>query len=525
MPNRKKEPEVDLIKFNQSLIPDVYFTDENKSHSKRFDRLITSFRTKYGHPPYFFVRSPGRVNIIGEHIDYCGFSVLPTAIEFDLMIACSFDLQADSSSEDQYDIPTIKPFSQLVEVSLSNTNPQFQSHQFSFTFDSNQTHHHIPRCPQGGWVNYVKASLESVLNSIENVYQVAIPSKINLLFDGNLPIGSGLSSSATMTIGSVLSFIRLLNPKSKVIKKHLVIKLAIESERLCGISVGGMDQTASVFGEINKLLYIQFTPDQKVIPISFPTDPPSTFVIANSLIKSTKLDAAKHQYNLRVIETRIGSKLILKHLLPKTSSTTQMTLKEIMDQIGWETDVLNHELLGDENGLEIDQVLENLEISKDQFVSEIEDGIEAIPFEGKYMVFNRIRHVLTEAKRVEEFKDLISDQSLETENPLEKLGKLMNISHQSCSKDYECSCPELDELIEIGLKHKSLGSRLTGAGWGGSTIHLVKDEDLDQFLDGLKQDYYLKHFANLSEDEISSALFKSKPSSGSCILDSSFFLM
>ncbi|EGG00622.1 uncharacterized protein MELLADRAFT_45387 [Melampsora larici-populina 98AG31] len=525
MPNRKKVPEVDLIKFHQSLIPDVYLTDEQKLHSKRLDRLIHSFRTRYRHPPYFFTRSPGRVNIIGEHIDYCGFSVLPTAIEFDLMVACSFDHQPDSSSEDQYDIPTIKPFSQFVEVSLSNTNPQFQPHQFSFTFDSNQTHHHIPRCPTGGWVNYVKASLESVLNSIENVYQVSVPSKINLLFDGNLPIGSGLSSSATMTIGSVLSFRRLLSPKSKVIKKHLVIKLAIESERSCGISVGGMDQTASVFGEINKLLYIQFTPDQKVIPISFPTNPPSTFVIANSLIKSTKLDAAKHQYNLRVIETRIGSKLIIKHFLPKTSSQNQINLKGIMDQIGWETDVMKHEVLGDENGLEIGQVLEMLEIGMDQFVSEVEDGIEAIPLKGRYMVFNRIRHVLTEAKRVEEFKDLILNQTSETEHILEKLGNLMNLSHQSCSKDYDCSCPELDELIEIGLKYKSLGSRLTGAGWGGSTIHLIKDEDLDGFLNVLKQDYYLKRFPNLNQDELSSALFTSKPSSGSCILDSSFFLM
>ncbi|KAH9824726.1 GHMP kinase [Melampsora americana] len=508
MPNRKKEPEVDLIKFNQSLIPDVYLTDEQKSHSKRLDRLIHSFRTTYQHPPYFFVRSPGRVNIIGEHIDYCGFSVLPTAIEFDLMIACSFDLQTDSTSEDQYDIPTQKPFSQSVEVSLSNSNPQFQSHQFSFTFDSNQTHHHIPRCPQGGWVNYVKASLESVLNSIENVYQ-------------------GLSSSATMTIGSVLSFIRLLNPKSKLIKKHLVIKLAIESERLCGISVGGMDQTASVFGEINKLLHIQFTPDPKVIPISFPTEPPSTFVIANSLIKSTKLDAAKHQYNLRVIETRIGSKLILKHFLPKSSKKHQINLKEIMDQIGLETetDVLTHEILGDENGLGIDQVLEKLEISMDQFVEEVEDGIEAIPFKGKYMVFNRIRHVLTEAKRVEDFKDLILNQSTEPNDLLEQLGNLMNLSHQSCAQDYQCSSPELDELIKLGSQYKSLGSRLTGAGWGGSTIHLVKDEDLNEFLIGLKTDYYLKHFPNLNQIELDLALFNSKPSSGSCILDSSFFLM
>ncbi|EGF99586.1 uncharacterized protein MELLADRAFT_94250 [Melampsora larici-populina 98AG31] len=357
-----------------------------------------------------------------------------------------------------------------------------------------------------GWVKYVQASLESVLNSIENVYQVSVPSKINLLFDGNLPIGSGLSSSATMTIGSVLSFRRLLSRKSKVIKTHLVIKLAIESERLCRISVGGMDQTASVFGEINKLLYI-------------------TFVIANSLIKSTKLDAAKHQYNLRVIETRIGSKLIIKHFLPKTSSQNHVNLKGIMDQIGRETDVMKHEVLGDENGLEIGHVLEMLEIGMDQFVTEVEDGIEAIPLKGRYMVFNRIRHVLTEAKRVEEFKNLILNQTSETEDILEKLGNLMNLSHQSCSKDYDCSCPELDELIEIGLKYKSLGSRLTGAGWGGSTIHLIKDEDLDEFLNGLKQDYYLKRFPNILQDELSSALFKSKPSSGSCILDSSFFLM
>lgn len=106
-----------------------------------------------------------------------------------------------------------------------------------------------------------------------------------------------------------------------------------------------------------------------------------------------------------------------------------------------------------------------------------------------YKLHQRAAHVYSEAKRVHAFKDTVSSE-LSDEDMLKKLGDLMNDSHHSCSVLYECSCPELEELVKICRDNGALGARLTGAGWGGCAVALVKESLVPQFILNLKEQFY-----------------------------------
>ena len=113
--------------------------------------------------------------------------------------------------------------------------------------------------------------------------------------------------------------------------------------------------------------------------------------------------------------------------------------------------------------------IEDSELEK-IFLSKISEPIE------EFKLFQRAKHVYEEAFRVQEFRKIC-----ENTKDVERLGQLMIESHESCRDLYECSHPKLDELVHLALEAGAIGSRLTGAGWGGCTVSLVYDDDVVQF--------------------------------------------
>ncbi|KAF3950951.1 hypothetical protein CMV_023350 [Castanea mollissima] len=130
------------------------------------------------------------------------------------------------------------------------------------------------------------------------------------------------------------------------------------------------------------------------------------------------------------------------------------------------------------------------------------------------LYLKRAAHVYSEAKRVHAFKDTVSSD-LSEEDKLKKLGDLMNESHHSCSVLYECSCPELEELVHTCREHGALGARLTGAGWGGCAVALVKESIVPQFILNLKERFYQSRIDKgaINKNDIGLYVFASKPSS------------
>ncbi|XP_040426608.1 N-acetylgalactosamine kinase isoform X4 [Cygnus olor] len=129
-----------------------------------------------------------------------------------------------------------------------------------------------------------------------------------------------------------------------------------------------------------------------------------------------------------------------------------------------------------------------------------------------FKLHQRAKHVYSEAARVLEFKKICNEAPA---NAIQLLGELMNQSYISCREMYECSCPELDRLVDICLQFGAVGSRLTGAGWGGCTVSMVPTDKLNTFLKNVKKAYYQNDVQRLALEN--NSLFATKPGRGALV--------
>ncbi|KXN86753.1 Galactokinase [Leucoagaricus sp. SymC.cos] len=536
------------------------------SHAERWDDLTRQFTERFGHPPTYIARAPGRVNLIGEHIDYALFGVLPAAIERDILIACAPRKTAPNSTE-LHDQPG--------SVVAENLNPKYTRQIFApttaqTTATGGEGWHLDINTKELRWESYVKAGYYGVLSRyFPNKNTDIIP--VDMLVTGSVPPGSGVSSSAAMVVASTLAFLAVNNklehqPGSTYIplSKGNLVTMAMENEKRVGVNSGGMDQAASVMSNPSSALYITFYPTLSASPAPLP--PRARFIISNSLVVSDKAVTAKHRYNLRVVETLVGARVLAKVLNVKLNDATdekekgagkksheKVTYREVLGRLvgepqgcgsggdmGGEALIVglksvlkklgcllpkgvNEEDIkvgGMQLGVTLEEMIEMSGLSPkvfhDVYLSWVE--VEATHFQ----LYKRAKHVFSEALRVLQFRKICLDSdSSNTVNPntsssleLEKLGKLMNQSQESCSTLFECSCPELDLLTKLCREAGAIGSRLTGAGWGGCAVSLVAEDQVDSFIQKIKEAY--PPYKDLEGDNLSEVIFATRPSSGAC---------
>lgn len=257
----------------------------------------------------------------------------------------------------------------------------------------------------------------------------------DMLFHDTTPHGGGLSSSAAIEVSAAIAMASLGGAKN--IDNIELAKISqLAEHNYIGVNCGIMDQFASAMGKKNHLIFLNCkTLDYKLVPIKLDG---YKLVISNT---NKKRSLAASKYNERRSQCEAGLEI----------------LKEAMPQ---------KECLGDIS-------LQELENSKHL----IEDPI----------VLNRVTHVIEEDDRV-----LKAIDALNSGNLIE-FGKLMTASHISLRDLYEVSCPELDTLVDSALKTEGvLGSRMTGAGFGGCTVSLVKEDCVDTFIEKVGADYLEK---------------------------------
>ena len=330
----------------------------------------------------------GRVNLLGEHLDYNGGAVLP--------------LQIDKCVK--------------IYLSDNNTNERIviKSKQYDEKIIIN---HNLAK--QENWSDFVVGACKI----ISDKFGIKI-SSINLVIDSDLPIGIGLSSSAAITVATLRALITKYN--IEISNEELVsLALRVESDF---VNVGGgmMDQFTSIYGSTSEILYLDTaTNDFELITLNenykfLIIDSGESRILANSEFNSRK-----------ILCENVANKLSLNYLCELSDLDEKLTKKLTMEEIK----IVKH------------VVYENIRVHK-----------------GK--------------------KSLLS-------NNYDLFGKLMTESHMSLKNNYEVSTAKLDTLVNLCNSFGALGSKLTGAGFGGAIVSLIKND----LVDDLKK-YIIKNYPN-----------------------------
>ncbi|XP_021808637.1 galactokinase [Prunus avium] len=488
------------IPIHDSLDPVYGDSSQLEEAQLRFHTLKSKFQQVFGHAPQLFARSPGRVNLIGEHIDYEGYSVLPMAIRQDTIVAIRRHDEGEAEKvlrianvNDKYQICTY-PADPNQEIDLKN-------HKWG--------HYFI--CGYKGFYEYAKSKGENI----------GAPVGLDVLVDGTVPAGSGLSSSAALVCASTIAIMAAFDVN---FPKKEVAQLTCDCERHIGTQSGGMDQAISVMAKTGFAELIDFNPI-RATDVQLPDG--GTFVVAHSLAESQKAVTAAINYNNRVVECRLASILLGINLgmKPQEAISKAKTLSDVeglcisfaSTRGSSDPALAVKEYLKEEpyTTTEIEKILGE---SLPSIFATSPSSLNVLNAANHFKLYQRASHVYSEAKRVHAFKDTVSS-NLSDEDKLKNLGDLMNGSHYSCSVLYECSCPELEELVNICRENGALGARLTGAGWGGCAVALVKDSIVPEFILNLKERFYQSRIDRgvINNNDLGLYVFASKPSSGAAI--------
>jgi galactokinase len=303
-----------------------------------------------------------------------------------------------------------------------------------------------------------------------------------------------------------------------------------------------MDQAASVFSLRGSALYVSFKPSLDFTNIEFPkTEPELVFVTAQSFVAADKHVTAPVCYNLRVVECSLAAAFLakafgLKKDLPQDSSPLGVSLRGFHDAYFEEreavsdntkvsvadfetqlTKLIQHaeDYLPQEEGYTRGDICALLGVSEDElnqrYMSKFPVRAE------RFMLRQRALHVFTEAMRVIKYRSLLSSPPSSGKELIQSLGDLMNQTQDSCRDVYDCSCPELDELCDLARAAGAAGSRLTGAGWGGCSVHLVPKDKVEAVKSAWVEKYYKKKFPDITEEKLAQAVVVSEPGSGSML--------
>lgn len=361
-------------------------------------KLEEEFLERYGASEeaiqYYF--SPGRVNLIGEHIDYNGGYVFPCALDMGTYLAIR------------------KRKDHVIHFATLNFNTTAHVHIAE----------DLSKDPVYGWANYPLGIIKAFMDQGLEV------SGMELLFFGNIPNGSGLSSSASIEVVTAYAINDLYNAGLDLLKL-VQISQATECDYI-GVKCGIMDQFAVAFGKENQAILLDCnTLDYSYAPLIL-TD--YKIVICNT---NKKRGLGESKYNERTSECATALKAI----------QTKLNINYLCD--------LTPEVFENNKGL-------------------IKEEVPLM----------RATHAVYENDRVKKAVTALK------ENDIHAFGLLMNESHKSLKNLYEVSCFELDVMVEEALKVEgTIGARMTGAGFGGCTVNIVHNDAIDYFIGYVSSKY------------------------------------
>lgn len=358
-------------------------------------RISRAFEEHFGEPA-LLVRSPGRVNLIGEHTDFNLGFVLPAAVDKAIWLAMS-PRQDD-----------------LCRFHAADLGESFSTRIRDLSHSDQQ------------WPNY----LLGVYSEMARDGQA--PLGVDCVFGGDVPVGSGMSSSAALECGFAFGLNELFHCGYD---RQALARLGQRTEnRFVGVNCGIMDQFASVMGQERRLIRLDCR-DLSSAYIPF-EDPSLLIVLCDTHVRRSL--ATGGEYNARRAQCEVGAAIL---------GARYREVQSLRDA-----------------------TLELLESCRDQM---------------EPIVFKRCAYIIRENQRVLDACEALAVGDYAT------FGQRMNESHEGLQHEYEVSCPELDLLAEGARALPGvLGSRMMGAGFGGCTINLVRESELPAFQAGMAEIYH-----------------------------------
>ena len=355
--------------------------------------LENTFLEIFGHKAEVLAEAPGRVNLIGEHIDYSEGFVLPFAIADRTFAAIARNNDG------------------LVRIASQQRKNRI------FTIDIKD----VQPGSAGEWEKYV----------LGVIWTMGVTSGVDILVDGHVPSGAGLSSSAALECSVAVGLNTLFN-LGKSLEDMARATQKAENDYV-GMPCGIMDQSVSLMGREGSALLLD---------------------CRDLTTESVPFDVASAGLELLIIDTQAHHALVDGGYAERRASCESVAAKFGIPSMRHLTmDVLD---------------ARKSEITETEYI--------------------RARHAVTEIQRV---KDAVT--ALRT-NDFVTLGHLINESHNSLRDDYTVSCVELDEAVDASRRAGALGARMVGGGFGGSAIALIKADQIESTKDAIRSAYAAKNF-------------------------------
>ena len=356
-------------------------------------QIEKKFLETFGAEPDLVAAAPGRVNLIGEHIDYSDGFVLPFAIKDRTLVA------ARKRGDSTVRIASAQRRNKIVTVDISTVKPGLK----------------------GEWERYALGVL----------WALGVKEGVDLLIDGHVPLGAGLSSSAALECSVATAMNHLFDLGFNL---EELARLTQKAEnQYVGVPCGIMDQSVSLMATQGSALLLD---------------------CRDLTTKNIPFDVASSGLELLIIDTQAHHALTDGGYAERRASCESVVAK-----------------LGISSMRELS--MQQLENSRG-LLTETE--------------FVRARHAVTEMKRVLECVEALSNSDFE------RVGQLINQSHISLRDDYTVSCPELDTAVEAALAAGALGSRMVGGGFGGSAIALIQASKTTETIKSVEKAFSSKGF-------------------------------
>ena len=356
-------------------------------------QIEKKFLETFGEEPDLVAAAPGRVNLIGEHIDYSDGFVLPFAIKDRTLVA------ARKRNDSTVRIASAQRRNKIVSVDINNVKPGLK----------------------GEWERYALGVL----------WALGVKEGVDLLIDGHVPLGAGLSSSAALECSVATAMNHLFDMGYNL---EELARLTQKAEnQYVGVPCGIMDQSVSLMATQGFALLLD---------------------CRDLSTKNIPFDVASSGLELLIIDTQAHHALTDGGYAERRASCESVVAK-----------------LGITSLREL--TMEQLEKSRG-LLTETE--------------FVRARHAVTEMQRVLDCVKALSDSNFEL------VGKLLNQSHASLRDDYTVSCSELDTAVEASLTAGALGSRMVGGGFGGSAIALIQASKTTETVKAIEKAFSSKRF-------------------------------